>query len=324
MGLGPTNTILLRSLLVSALTTSITIASTYPISCETVIDNKVFSFNMLSAARKEPMPRRLELISRQFLGAPYSMYVLGDSLKSDIDQCPLIRLDKFDCETFVTSMLALAFSNNKEDYIRCLRILRYHDGEVGFLTRHHFTSSEWNRENIQQGFIQDITKSIVNKHKKNVFKLSRTMIDKAAWLKKLPASSVRLVHQEEVAKKLNLLKQQAAACKKVYVKLPYIPLTELFLKNGQANNFLFNQIPNGAIIEIIRPNWNLKNKIGTNLDVSHMGFAFRYNGKLWFRNASSLKQKVIDVPLVEYLKLAQSSSTIKGINVQIVLSNAHC
>jgi hypothetical protein len=115
------------------------------------------------------------------------------------------------------------------------------------------------------------------------------------------------------------LKRQTKDYPKVLAKLPYIPLTALFQSNGQANQALFDQIPDGAIIEIVRPNWSLKDKIGTNLDVSHLGFAFRHDGQLWFRNASSQFHRVVDEPLISYLDKARSSPTIKGINIQVLV-----
>ena len=270
------------------------------------------------------MTQRLALISSQLLNSPYAMYVLGDGANSSIDQCPLIRLDKFDCETFVTSTLALALSKDEKGYEQCLRAIRYAKGEVDFLTRHHFTSIEWNLENQRQGRVRDITRSIVNNQQKAVFKWSKTQIDKGGWLKNLSALRVRLIKNTQKAAKLDKLKQQAKQYKKIYAKLAYIPLTALFSKNGDPQYNLFAQIPDGAIIEIVRPNWNVKDKIGTNLDVSHMGFAFRHSGTLFFRNASYTHHKVVDEPLIEYLKRAQANPTIKGINIQIVLPDARC
>jgi hypothetical protein len=101
-------------------------------------------------------------------------------------------------------------------------------------------------------------------------------------------------------------------------KVPYIPFTALFPEN-KPNLYLFSQIPNGAVIEIVRPNWDLRKQIGTFLDISHLGFAVWHKGVLYFRQASSQYGKVVDVPLIDYLKEALISLTIKGINVQIVV-----
>ena len=94
-------------------------------------------------------------------------------------------------------------------------------------------------------------------------------------------------------------------------------MSVLFDANHQPNEFLFHQIPHASIIEIVRPNWHLKDKIGTNLHVSHVGFAIRNSaGDLLFRHASSEHQKVEEVKLIDYLGRYCDSPTIKGINVQ--------
>ena len=98
-----------------------------------------------------------------------------------------------------------------------------------------------------------------------------------------------------------------------------MPLAVLFDAQQKANLYLFDQIPSGAIVEIVRPNWDLTQRIGTHLNVSHMGFVFRRNGQLLFRDASGLKQSVAETPLMDYLRQYLSSPTVKGINVHVVL-----
>ena len=89
--------------------------------------------------------------------------------------------------------------------------------------------------------------------------------------------------------------------------------------------YFFQQIPNAAIIEIVRPNWDLTKEIGTHLNVSHIGFAIWKNKTLYFRQASSIHHQVIDTPLTSYLYDAlKNSETIKGINIQIALSDRVC
>jgi hypothetical protein len=118
--------------------------------------------------------------------------------------------------------------------------------------------------------------------------------------------------------RLDELKKRGSALSSVTSLLPYLPLSALFDSKGQANEYIFKQVPDGAIIEIVRHHWSLKDKIGTDLDVSHLGFAFWHDGQLWFRNASSLKMQVMEESLAEYLKRTRSVPSIAGINVQIL------
>jgi len=71
-------------------------------------------------------------------------------------------------------------------------------------------------------------------------------------------------------------------------------------------------------MEIVRPNWNLQDKIGTNLHISHLGFIIWQDNQPYFRHASSESKKVVNVSLKSYLKDMLKSPTIKGVNIQIV------
>lgn len=270
-------------------------------------------------AIENPMSVRLEQISGQFLGRPYELYVLGEGETGRYDQSPLYRFDAFDCETYVTTVLALALSAHPQDYQACLRMLRYQDGDVSFLKRRHFTSVDWNLPHQKHGILKDITKTFVDADHRPVYQLSQTLIDKGGWYQHLPVERIRLKDKRLTQTRLAELKKQGAHLLQVRSVLPYLPLSALFLENGKPNQFLFDQFPNGAIVEIVRPNWQLKDKIGTNLDVSHLGFVFRKNGRLWFRNASMTLHKVVDQPLIDYLREARKSPTIKGVNVQVVV-----
>ena len=78
-------------------------------------------------------------------------------------------------------------------------------------------------------------------------------------------------------------------------------------------------VSDACVVEIVRPDWNLKDKIGTNLNVSHVGFAIRdENGECQFRHASEINKCVVDVSLISYLQQRLHSPTVKGINLQAV------
>jgi hypothetical protein len=297
-------------------------AAANPTDCPEISQiDYIQTYQRLAKAPTQTMPMRLAWLSKQFLSSPYELFVLGDGSQDPIDQCPIYRLDAFDCETFVTTVLALALSENQAGFEQCLRAIRYHSGNVGFVTRNHFTSIDWNRGNQRHGRLKDITQTLVDAQHRSVFKWSKTWIDKAGWFNHASTDRVRLLQPDQTTKMkhLEMLKQQTHDIPKVLAKLPYIPLTALFDDQGSPNLALFNQIPDAAIIEIVRPNWALKDKIGTNLDVSHLGFAFRYDNQLWFRNASSQFKRVVDEPLVTYLAKMRTSPTIKGINIQVVV-----
>lgn len=266
------------------------------------------------------MPERLDLISANFLGKPYLLGALGEGKNARFDQSPLYRTDAFDCETLVTTTLAIALAANETYFPRCLLQLRYANGSPTLLQRNHFTGLDWNLNNQRKGFIKDITTTITNTKQQPIYKIATALIDKPAWYQHFTIDNIKLASPNSVEqnRRLHELKKETLNLPRVPETLPYLPLDVLFDDQGNANNYVFNQIPHGAIIEIIRPNWDLRNKIGTCLNISHLGFAFIKNKQLIFREASSEFNRVVDVPLIDYLRKARNSPTIKGINVQIV------
>nr|WP_244917901.1 N-acetylmuramoyl-L-alanine amidase-like domain-containing protein [Legionella busanensis] len=278
-------------------------------------------YHTLNSNMNLDMVNRLNKISASFVGKPYILGSLGEGATASFDQFPQYRTDGFDCETYVTTVIALAFANQLNEFKKCLKKIRYYQGQVDYLTRNHFTGVDWNYNNQQQGFLKDITTTFRDKNNQSIAQVATALIDKPAWYKFKSSETIRLKQNDntEQAKRLEKLKQMGSHLPRVKEHVPYLPLTALFNDKGEPNYNLFKQIPNGAIIEIVRPNWELNKKIGTNLNISHLGFAFRKENQLIFRQASSEYGKVVDVSLINYLKEATKSPTIKGINVQIII-----
>lgn len=297
-----------------------TIATAEPKSAQ-AIDNTINKlYHSLNNKPNLTLEERLDYFSKYWLNRPYILFSLGEGAPNLYDETPRCRIDGFDCETFVDTVLALTFAKNSTTFRQCMDQIRYKNGRIAFTNRNHFTALDWNTNNQNQGFLKDITRSIVDEKKHSVALESKTIIDKAAWYSKLPITRIHVqnISIEEKNKRLCSLRQFSTQFTKQMSIVPYIPLSILFDQHGKPNKALFSQIPQGAIIEIIRPNWNLTKEIGTQLDVSHLGFAFWHDHILYFRQASIIYQKVVDVPLIEYLFEARKSPTIRGINIQIV------
>ena len=267
------------------------------------------------------MAARLNTISKQWLQRPYTLTALGEGIPSDYDEAPRYRTDAFDCETYVDTVLALALATDLVSFKQCIDQIRYAEGHVSYVTRNHFTSLDWNPNNQHQGFIKDITETIVNSKNKPIALQAQALINKTAWYAHASLQQIRLPRASlnEQTQQLSKLQRAGRQFNTQIATIPYLPLTHLFDSKGQAVLSIFKQIPQGAIIEIIRPNWDLTASIGTHINVSHLGFAFWNKGVLFFRQASSLHHQVIDTPLIEYLHDMQKIPTIKGINIQVVL-----
>ncbi len=268
--------------------------------------------------------KKVEIFSRFFLGKPYYLGALGEGQSAEFDKSPLYRTDRFDCDTYVSAVLALAEANNLRQFQKTIKKVRYQNAEVSYLNRNHFTSIDWNKNNIKNGYLKDITRQFINPKGRPVFALATAYINKPMWYKMKKADTIKYFTKLPKEKEQKLLTNLHDLANKVTVEksvIPYIPLTTLF-KNNKPNNYLFNQIPSGAVIEIIRPNWDLTKTIGTHLNVSHMGLAIRTKNGLVFREASFSEKygkKIIDISLTTYLKSCLNSPTIKGINVQQII-----
>lgn len=277
-------------------------------------------YHNLKLNPNQTISARITRISAEFLGKPYELGALGEGRHGDYDQYPLYRFDAFDCETYVDTVLALALAHDTASFQHYINQIRYKNGQVSFITRNHFTDLDWNKNNQKQGVVTDITTNIRDADDHPVAFMAHALIDKPSWYQHFSTDKIRIKNasQTQITERLYSLKQEGSQLPQRIATIPYLPLTALFNPNGQPNLYLFKQIPNAAIIEIVRPDWDLQEQIGTHLNVSHLGFAIWKNGQLFFRQASSTQHQVVDSLLIDYLHDAINSPTIKGINVQVV------
>lgn len=265
----------------------------------------------------QSLSQRIEEISQDFVGRSYLDNALGEGPQGVFDQDPLYRTDAFDCMTYVSTVLALAHAHNLNEFQQNILQLNYHSAEADFFQRDHFVSIDWNIQNQQKHYLQDITKEI-----SSAILIAHANIDKPNWYRHLTAKNLKQTKKISNQKTENLMKQlHAHSTKEVTVEsyLEYIPLENIVSKNNQLNLQILNKIPSGAILEIVEANKDFTRKIGTHLNVAHMGFAIRTSQGLMFREASSAHQRVVDVPLQDYL-LALShhyDAHMTGINVEL-------
>ncbi len=163
--------------------------------------------------------------------------------------------------------------------------------------------------------------TIHNQNNQSIAEIDNTYINKKAWYDKKTLASIKLLSPLTIEKQQQLLARfrgLSAEVSNQEAHIPYVPLTALYDKQGRPNQFIFDQIPSGSIIEIVRSDWKAD---GTELDVSHLGFALRTKDGLVYREASLIKKEVIDIPLAEYLRKYLNDRAFNGINIQLVLLN---
>jgi hypothetical protein len=251
------------------------------------------------------LANRMERFSERLLEVPYVADPLGEGVNGRFDRDPRHRLDGFDCTTFVETVIATAKAHSRNAILPNMDRIRYKNGRVSFETRNHFTGADWIRNNVRNGILVDITQSI----DRDSTYLAEAVIQRSDWYNLLKADRLSGIPEEEKESRLAELHALGQNFPDVVEKVPFLHKTKI-----DQNPEIINRIPHGSIINIVRPNWNLVEAIGTNMNVSHQGIAFHLNGVVYFRHASAGK-KVMQEPLLDYVRKTLQSGTIQGINV---------
>lgn len=275
-------------------------------------DEKISNLLETSAALNHQ--QKLIYLSGTFLHTTYLNEPLGEGQNGEFNQEPLYRLDAFDCQTYVSTLIALALSTDLKQFQSIIANIDYQNHIISFATRNHFPSADWIPSNIKNNYIEAITTHLANH---SDIELSKITIDKPDWFKKLGVERIKidgasLAEQNLKLQQLHALGNQA---KLTPAMIEYISLEKIFQNKTTILNII-GKIPNGAIIVFIKNNPNDLKNFGTLDNVSHMGFVIWENGTPYLRAASLLKGKVVDLPLISYLYAAYTqNSYIEGIAI---------
>jgi len=120
---------------------------------------------------------RIEAVSRQFLGFPYSPTLIGSPQQPEVF---VASLNRFDCVTYIETVLAIASASNASQFSEFLRHLRYDRGRVAWEKRNHYMT-HWIRNNTRNGSVRRIAARIPSRAKTRLLNV----------VPGLPASSVR-------------------------------------------------------------------------------------------------------------------------------------
>jgi len=96
---------------------------------------------------------RVDVLSRHFLGQLYQPNPLIGS--ADTPEVFTAVFDGFDCVTYIETIVALSRAANVDDFIKCLRKIRYEHGLIRWERRNHYMSL-WIRNNVREGIIKPI------------------------------------------------------------------------------------------------------------------------------------------------------------------------
>lgn len=86
-------------------------------------------------------------LARKHIGEKYEYFLLGEFPFEVYDSAPLFKLKNSDCVTYVEKIYAMTFSKNWPTFFAMLQRIRYKNGEIGYLTRNHWSLADWDVNN---------------------------------------------------------------------------------------------------------------------------------------------------------------------------------
>ena len=251
---------------------------------------------------------RLEYFSRYFLGKPYGKGgPLGEGPEGRYDQDPLYRFDTFDCTTYVETIMALALTHSVYEFESKINEIRYENSEVDYLKRNHFTDLQWIPANVENGLLSEINHEIAEDHQ---LLTASAIVNYPGWLKKTKIEQIQVPYATPTERQILLDELMAHA--QFYSPQEAI-ITYLATETLLENAHVLAKIPHGAIVNMVRPNWDLTEVSGTHQNISHQGFLFWKGDVLYLRHASTLgNETVAELPFIDYLKRFKGHATLKG------------
>ena len=95
---------------------------------------------------------RINYFSGKLKGKPYFLGPTGEGMSVYPSYKPRVNFKEMDCVTYMEHALALAYSENYEEFFGRLQNIRYKNGVIDYNTRNHFLVADWIANN---GFAMD-------------------------------------------------------------------------------------------------------------------------------------------------------------------------
>lgn len=263
----------------------------------------------LQPYRHESSNAQLALIINELIDIPYIQsngMGEGDWLATSltyqpnhlhIQQNPVYRLDGLNCQTLVQVAMALLHANNLEQFDTSILKISYGaagnpNGEiVHYYNRNNFVDGDFNPINQRNGWLLDITsQGILAPYSKTI----TANITRQKWFLRQQqnlSESVQVLNAKNGPAMAHRFMTTYSALNFPHfnselISMSYLPKQKLAILQPDGrykpNQTLLDKIPTPAIVEIVRdPNkWNLygmkiKNIIGTELTISHLGLLHR-------------------------------------------------
>lgn len=108
------------------------------------------------------------VLSELLLGRPWEANGLVGS--ADVREVFTVSLERFDCVTYVETVLALSRAARVDDFVECLRRIRYEGGTVEWARRNHYMTG-WIRSNVASGVVRPILREFSTTRKKRLLRM---------------------------------------------------------------------------------------------------------------------------------------------------------
>ena len=207
-----------------------------------------------------PGPERTLRASELLLGLPYELHPLGEG--SGRDPKPRLRLNAFDCQTFIETALALGEARSAAEVRAALDDIRY-AGSPSFAERNHFMMSQWIPSNRTKGYLAEpaATGAVAEKS-----------ITAGSWRARVTPGIVLPPERVPLGR----------------FTLPLTSLDALLARGAE--------IPSGTLLLVVRadrPSFPDR--------VTHLGFVVQHGGRTFFRHASDVFERVVDEPIERFV-----------------------
>jgi N-acetylmuramoyl-L-alanine amidase-like len=130
---------------------------------------------------------RIEAVSKEFLGLPYSSTLVGSAEEPEVF---VASLDKFDCVTYIETVLSIACTSNPSQFAEFLRHLRYDRGRVAWDRRNHYMT-QWIRNNRRNGALREISARVPGRTKTRVLNIICGLPALSARFKCVPKQAIK-------------------------------------------------------------------------------------------------------------------------------------
>ena len=226
---------------------------------------------------------RVAQLSALLVDSPYGEQPLGEG--DGPEPRPRWRLDRFDCQTLVETVLAMANAKSTAEAKLILDDIRYASpGSVTFGARNHFFEAQWLPKNTEKGYVRDAVPNIDSKAP-----AAELVLDRTKWVN-LPA--------------LKRLRPASGRIPEGRFPVRYLPLETARRRKSSLEQGTIVLVVRAASKAVVR--------------VTHMGFLIRTPQGLWVRHAGTEDKRVLDEDFDAFLDRQATYKKWKVVGVGLV------